>query len=85
MLTADETRIASESAASLAPYLGGPESVIVDYIKRDGSPRVLVGRVTEFVGHDSTCGVILETEQGPRTANLYLIQGIRTVSKPRVI
>lgn len=85
-LTDDETRTAIAVAKVLRPYVNTSQAVRMDYVKRDGSPRVLAGTVMEFIGHDSTSAVVIETDAGPRSANLYnvIVDSIRVIGKPEV-
>lgn len=56
----------------LGAYIG--ESVEIDFVKRDETPSVLVGTITEIKGARSDHRVVIvETEKGPRSANLWRI------------
>jgi hypothetical protein len=59
----------------LAPRLG--ESVTFDFVKRDGTPSTLTGTLDTFGGSVGTEIVTLDTDKGPRSANLWTISNVR--------
>lgn len=73
-LSADQHRAADVARAMLTPG----QAVRVAYVKRDGTPRILSGEVSEFVGAygTTTDSVVIDTEDGPRTANLYRVVSV---------
>lgn len=48
----------------------------IHFTKRDGSDRIITGPVVEMRGQGSHSVVILDTEEGPRSANLYNILSV---------
>jgi hypothetical protein len=74
-LTAEQARTVAKWEGLLTGHEG--ETVKVDFIKRDGTPRTLVGVFTELYGARSDHRVIkVDTAEGPRSANLYAVQGV---------
>lgn len=65
-------------ARTLAPYVGTDTMVSVSFIKRDGSPRTVVGPVVGIIGDamTTTGAVTIDTAEGPRSANLYRVVGV---------
>lgn len=53
------------------------ETLRVDYTKRDGTAATLVGTMVDLYGGTADHKVIrMETDKGPRSANLYLVHGV---------
>lgn len=56
--------------------LGAHNALTVNYIKRGGSDATLSGRVIGIVGKDSTEAVKIDTDKGPRSANLWAVKSV---------
>lgn len=53
------------------------ETLRVDYVKRDGTEATLIGTMVDLYGSTPDHKVVrMETEKGPRSANLYLVHGV---------
>lgn len=69
---------AAKRKATLArPSLVPGAEVTLNYVKADGSPRVLVGTVEEVKGSGDKEVVIMKTAEGYRSANLHRIKSVR--------
>lgn len=75
-LTADQRKAASLAAAGLARFQYG-DVVTLDFTKRDGTESTMTGHVVNFVGEGSTEVVVLKTDKGHRSANLWSIKSVR--------
>lgn len=74
-LSADQTNIVDGWEACLADRVG--TFIDVDYTKRDGSRGSLAGIMLEVMGATADKRVVkVETEKGPRSANLLNIMGV---------
>lgn len=60
-------------AASAAVRRSGPPSIEIEFTKRDGSRRILSGRIEEIAGTGSSEHVKIVTDNGIRSANLWSI------------
>lgn len=70
------TAAAKDMAATARPALVVGAVVTIDYIKADGTPRVLVGEVEEVKGAGDKEVVIVKTDKGYRSANLHRIKSV---------
>lgn len=53
------------------------KALTVSFVKRDGTPRVISGQVVELTAKGSASTVTIDTAQGPRSANLWSIKGVK--------
>lgn len=72
-LSPEQTRAASWARESLK---GFDRTVVVNYRKRDGSLSFLRGEVVEIVGTGSNEAVVVKTDKGFRSANLWSVYGV---------
>lgn len=74
-LTAVQTLGADLNRVSLSGKIG--ESVTVGFTKRDGTVRTMTGEVLALIGKDDKAAVVVRTDKGERSANLWAIHSIR--------
>ncbi len=73
-LTPVQMRTSAANRAMLSARQG--ERVTLDYDKRDGTPSTVSGEVVECRGSASSAVVVLLTDKGERSPNLWLIKAI---------
>lgn len=81
IMTSAETITANANRVLLSERIG--QVVRLDYVKRDGSARILTGEVVRLYGtrkgSASTEAVEVATSEGPRSANLWGIRSVLTL------
>lgn len=74
-LTAEQSATVAKWEGLLTGHEG--ETLTVDYVKRDGTMAVLTGIMTDLYGGTADKRVIrMETDKGPRSANLFNVFGV---------
>lgn len=54
------------------------DALIVEFTKRDGTESVLIGTMVDLYGGQPDKRVIrMDTDKGPRSANLYNVRSVR--------
>lgn len=77
VLTAADKARATKARKALAAHQYG-DVVIVKHTKRDGTEQVLVGNIVAVVGATPDKeAVVLRTDKGDRSANLWRVKSIR--------
>lgn len=76
VLSAADKGRATKARKMLAYATEHGENVLVNFTKRDGSPRHIEGPVVSIVGHNDHEAVVVDTIEGPRSANLWTIRSV---------
>lgn len=75
LLTAADKGRATKARNMLAQAKEG-ETVLANYVRRDGENKMVEGSIIEFVGTEDKEAVVLDTIAGPRTINLWRIKSV---------
>jgi hypothetical protein len=76
-LTPEQARKVAYWEDMFSAYIG--ETARIEFVKRDGTESVIEGTLIEITGKRSDHRVILvETERGPRSANLWRVTDFET-------
>lgn len=77
-LTASQKSVASQVRQSLAGLQYG-DKVEIGFVKRDHSASTIVGHVVNVVGENDKEAVVLLTDKGHRSANLWAVTDLRVL------
>lgn len=75
VLTAAQKSVASQVRHALAGRQYG-DVVVIDFVKRDGTNSTLTGSIVNLIGENDKEAVVIATEKGHRSANLWAVKGM---------